>query len=49
MGFFGKNLGIRGDVRYFRNLGDPEPDNEFDIDFGDFSFWRGTAGIVLKF
>jgi len=49
MGFFGKNLGLRGDIRYFRNLGDPEPDNEFDIDFGDFSFWRGTAGIVLKF
>ncbi len=49
MGFFGSNLGVRGDVRYFRNLGDPEPDNEFDLDFGDFSFWRGTAGIVLKF
>ena len=49
MGFFGNNLGVRGDVRYFRNLGDPEPDNEFDLDFGDFSFWRGTAGIVLKF
>jgi len=49
MGFFGRNLGVRGDVRYFRNIGDPEPDNEFDIDFGNFSFWRGTAGIVLKF
>jgi outer membrane protein with beta-barrel domain len=49
MGFFTDNLGVRGDVRYFRNIGDPEPDNEFDIDFGNFSFWRGTAGIVLKF
>jgi hypothetical protein len=49
MGFLGNNLGLRGDVRYFRNLGDPEPDNEFDLDFGDFSFWRGTAGLVLKF
>jgi hypothetical protein len=49
MGFFTDNLGVRGDVRYFRNIGDPEPDNEFDIDFGSFSFWRGTAGIVLKF
>ena len=49
MGFFTNNLGVRGDVRYFRSLGDPEPDNEFDIDFGDFSYWRGTAGIVLKF
>src|SRR5688572_4803360 len=41
MGFFGNNLGVRGDVRYFRNIGDPEPDNEFDIDFGNFGFWRG--------
>lgn len=49
MGFFGNNLGVRGDVRYFRNIGDPEPDNEFDIDFGSFGFWRGTAGLVLKF
>lgn len=49
MGFFTDNLGLRGDVRYFRNIGDPEPDNEFDLDFGDFDFWRGTAGIVLKF
>jgi opacity protein-like surface antigen len=49
MGFFTDNLGVRGDVRYFRNIGDPEPDNEFDIDFGNFSFWRGTAGLVLKF
>ena len=49
IGFFADNLGVRGDVRYFRNLGDPEPDNEFDIDFGEFSFWRGTAGLVLRF
>ena len=49
MGFFTDNLGIRGDIRYFRNIGDPESDNEFDVDFGDFSFWRGTGGIVLKF
>jgi len=49
MVFFTDNLGLRGDVRYFRNLGDPEPDNELDIDFGEFSYWRGTAGIVLKF
>ena len=49
IGFFADNLGVRGDVRYFRNLGDPEADNEFDIDFGEFSYWRGTAGIVLRF
>jgi hypothetical protein len=49
VGYFSDHLGLRGDVRYFRNLGDPEPDNEFDIDFGDFSYWRATAGLVIKF
>jgi hypothetical protein len=49
MGFFSGNLGLRGDIKYFRNLSDPEPDDEFDVDFGDFSYWRGTAGIVLRF
>ena len=44
MGFFTDNFGVRGDVRYFRNFGDHEADNEFDIDFGDFSYWRGTGG-----
>ena len=49
MGFLSDHVGLRGDVRYFRNLGDPEPDNEFDIAFGNFSFWRGTGGVVLRF
>ncbi|MGH9889567.1 MAG: outer membrane beta-barrel protein, partial [bacterium] len=49
MGFFGGNLGLRADVRYFRNLSDPQPDNNFDVDFGDFSYWRGTAGLVIRF
>lgn len=49
MGFFSDHVGVRGDIRYFRNIGDDEPDNEFDINFGNFSFWRGTGGIVLKF
>ncbi|MET0555814.1 MAG: outer membrane beta-barrel protein [Vicinamibacteria bacterium] len=42
-------VGIRGDIRYFRNIGDEEPDNEFDVDFGSFSYWRGTAGIAFTF
>jgi opacity protein-like surface antigen len=48
IGFFSDNVGLRGDVRYFRNLGDPEPDNEFDIDFGEFSYWRATAGVAFR-
>lgn len=49
MGFFSDNVGIRGDVRYFRNLADDEEDNEFDISFGDFDFWRATAGVAFRF
>lgn len=42
-------VGLRGDIRYFRNIGDDEPDNEFDIDFGSFRYWRGTGGIAFTF
>ena len=45
----GENLALRGDVRYFRNLGDEEPDADLDIDFGSFDFWRATAGLALRF
>lgn len=48
MGFMTDNIGFRGDLRYYRALTDPEPDNEFDIDFGDFDFWRATAGITFR-
>ena len=49
IGYVSDHVGLRGDVRYFRNLGDDEPDNEFDINFGDFSFWRATAGVAFRF
>ncbi len=48
MGFATDHVGFRGDIRYYRALTDPEPDNEFDIDFGDFDFWRATAGITFR-
>ena len=48
MGFVSDHVGIRGDVRYFRSLSDPNEDNEFDVDFGNFDFWRGTAGITFR-
>ena len=43
------SVGIQGDLRYFRNLTDPEPDNEFDVDLGGLSFWRATGGITFRF
>ena len=45
----GEQFGLRGDVRYFRNIGDPEADGEFDLDFGSFDFWRATAGLSIIF
>ena len=47
--FAPNRFGIQGDVRYFRNLTDPEPDDEFDVDLGDLNYWRASAGIVIKF
>ena len=48
-GFMNDNVGIRGDVRYFRSLRDNEPDDEFDVSLSDFHFWRGTVGVTFKF
>ena len=49
MFFFTDNVGVRGDVRYFRALQDDEPDDEFDIGLGDLRFWRGTVGVTFRF
>jgi hypothetical protein len=48
MGFVSDHVGFRGDLRYFRQFTDPEPDNEFDIGLGDLDFWRATAGITFR-
>lgn len=52
-GFFNEHVGLRGDIRYFRNLTD-EGDDGFLLDpsafdLGDFTFWRGTVGVVVRF
>jgi hypothetical protein len=47
--YLGDHVGLRGDVRYFRDLQDADPDGEFDVDFGNVDYWRGVAGITLKF
>jgi len=48
MGFFNDNVGIRGDIRFFRSLHDVDPDG-LDIELGGFKFWRGTVGVTFKF
>jgi hypothetical protein len=48
MGFMTDHVGFRGGLRYYRSLSDPDEDNEFDIDFGDFDFWRATGGVTFR-
>jgi opacity protein-like surface antigen len=49
-GFFTDNVGIRGDVRYFRSLQDNEPDeDDLDLALGSFRFWRGSVGVTFRF
>ena len=52
-GFFNEHVGLRGDIRYFRNLTD-EGDEGFlldprDFDLGDFNYWRGTVAVTFRF
>ncbi len=46
--FLAGNIGIRGDLRYFRSLQNNDPDG-VDLALGDFRFWRGTVGVTFKF
>ena len=46
--FFADNIGLRGDIRYFRGLQKGD-DGGNDLDLKDFSFWRGTLGVTFRF
>jgi opacity protein-like surface antigen len=50
MGYFSDHVGLRGDVRYFRNITGGDADDLFDSDFdlGDFDFWRASIGLVIR-
>jgi opacity protein-like surface antigen len=43
--FLSEHVGLRADVRYFRNFRDT-PINE--VQFGSFHFWRADIGIVIR-
>jgi len=45
---FNDNVGIRGDLRYFRSMQDNEADNDLDLSLGSFDFWRGTVGLTFR-
>ena len=48
MGFFNSNVGIRGDVRYFRSFRGTD-DNATGLGLGNLDFWRGSVGVSFKF
>lgn len=49
MGFFNSNVGIRGDVRYFRSFRGSDSDTVTGLALSDFNFWRGSVGVSFKF
>jgi opacity protein-like surface antigen len=49
MAFFNDNVGIRGDIRYFRAVNDDSDSDSIDVSLGNFKFWRGTVGVTFKF
>lgn len=50
IGFFSNNIGIRGDVRYFRAFAGNDDDDDFpDFELSDFDFWRATVGVTFRF
>jgi len=44
----GDRFGLRGDIRYFRDIHESTT-GDFDVDFGGFNYWRGAGGITFKF
>jgi opacity protein-like surface antigen len=45
MGYFSDHVGVRGDVRYFRDASGNLVNN---IDLGALHFWRASFGVVLR-
>jgi hypothetical protein len=45
------HIGVRGDIRYFRDFSDASADNPlgFILGEGKLDFWRGTGGVVFRF
>jgi hypothetical protein len=49
IGSLGAHVALRADLRYFRDLQDPDPDNDFDFDLGNLDYWRAVGGITFTF
>ena len=46
--FFTDNVGIRGDLRYFRSFKNID-ENDLNLSLGGFDFWRASAGVSFRF
>ena len=46
-GFLTQNIGVIGDVRYFRSI--EKKSALLDFSLGSFNFWRMTAGVTFAF
>jgi hypothetical protein len=50
IGFFNRNVGLRGDIHYFRGLRKSDDDtNAFGLDLSTFHFWRASVGLAVRF
>ncbi len=52
IGYFGSHVGLRADVRYFRDLSDLNPSGqlpEFELSLGKVNYWRAAGGLTFKF
>jgi opacity protein-like surface antigen len=50
MGMFTDTVGIRGDLRWFRQFSnDSDGLDDLDFDLSGLSFWRGTVGVTFRF
>ena len=47
--YFSERFGARADLRYFRDLTTRDEPGDLEIDLGGFDFWRGTAGLAIRF
>ena len=43
-----KNVGLRGDIRYYQTMAESTFNDDLDLEIGDFDFWRATVGVTFR-
>ena len=52
IGYIGSHVGLRADIRYFRDLSDLHPTGDstvFNLALGKVDYWRAVGGLTFKF